>query len=90
MENKLSSVHVNFMRKEEISPYLSSGYQLRETIQYRLFIICSKYYLVLVYFMIFHIFITYLFIYLFIHLFICLFIYHLHYKDFLLNDKQRS
>ena len=36
MENQLSSVHVNFMRKEEVSPYLSSGYQLRETIQYRL------------------------------------------------------
>ena len=34
-ENKLSSVHVNFMRKEEISPYLSTGYKLRETIQYR-------------------------------------------------------
>jgi predicted N-acyltransferase len=34
-ENKLSSVHVNFMRKEEISPYLTAGYKLRETIQYR-------------------------------------------------------
>ena len=34
-ENKLSSVHVNFMRKEEISAYLSTGYKLRETIQYR-------------------------------------------------------
>ena len=34
-ENKLSSVHVNFMRKQEIFPYLTSGYKLRETIQYR-------------------------------------------------------
>ena len=34
-DNKLSSAHVNFMLKEEISPYLSSNYKLRETIQYR-------------------------------------------------------
>ena len=35
IENKLSSANVNFMLKEEIDPFLTCGYMLRETIQYR-------------------------------------------------------
>ena len=34
-DNGLSSAHVNFMRPDELAPYLAQGFQLRETIQYR-------------------------------------------------------